>query len=292
MMPGMKRSVRPSCPGPLAARRARTRTSRRHARSARQPAAPCPRRRGRRPPERSHRLRATLGEERVDFEFTDEQLELQANARAVLAAACPPSLVRDVYEARGDGQALWKQLVELGWPALGVGEEHGGLGLGFIEVAVVVEELGRVVAPAPFLATVTQLVPAIRESGSGEPQRGSSRPSRRARSPAPSLSRKDGVWRTEAVQATARPIGRRLGARRREVPRRRRRHGRRDRRGRPASRHVGRCRAGRVRGPGRRGERATAAGHRSDAAGGRRWPSTRWRCRPIACCSNPAIRTR
>ena len=100
----------------------------------------------------------------MDFELTEDQLELRDNARSVLAGACPPSLVRAVHEGRSTADDLWATLVGLGWPALGVDEAHGGLGLGFLEVGVVVEELGRVVAPTAFLATATQLVPMLRES--------------------------------------------------------------------------------------------------------------------------------
>jgi alkylation response protein AidB-like acyl-CoA dehydrogenase len=102
----------------------------------------------------------------VDFEFTQDQHELQANARSVLAGACPPSLVRAVYEGDASGvDGLWKTLVDLGWPAIGVDEADGGLGLTFVETGLVVEELARVVAPSPFLATVTQFVPMVRECG-------------------------------------------------------------------------------------------------------------------------------
>ncbi|MFZ6003398.1 MAG: acyl-CoA dehydrogenase family protein [Actinomycetota bacterium] len=102
----------------------------------------------------------------MDFEFTDEQLALRENARAVLASTCPPQVVRAVYEGRDGADALWSALVDLDWPAIGVSEESGGLGLSFIEVGIVVEELGRVVAPSPFLATVTQLAPLLRQAGS------------------------------------------------------------------------------------------------------------------------------
>jgi alkylation response protein AidB-like acyl-CoA dehydrogenase len=61
-------------------------------------------------------------------------------------------------------------MVDLGWPALTVPEECGGLGLGFVELAVVAEELGRAVAPGPFLATVTQFVPALRHGGTADQQ--------------------------------------------------------------------------------------------------------------------------
>jgi alkylation response protein AidB-like acyl-CoA dehydrogenase len=102
----------------------------------------------------------------MDFEFTDDQLHLRENARNVLDSACPPSVVRDVFDGDADGSNLWATLVDLDWPGLGLPEEHGGLGLGFLEVAILVEELGRVVAPSPYLATVTQLVPLVREAGS------------------------------------------------------------------------------------------------------------------------------
>ncbi len=101
----------------------------------------------------------------MDFEFTQDQLDLRDNARAVLASACPPAVVRAVYEDGATGADLWASLVALDWPAIGIAEEHGGLGLGFLEMGIVVEELGRVVAPSPFLATVTQLAPLLRECG-------------------------------------------------------------------------------------------------------------------------------
>ena len=102
----------------------------------------------------------------MDFEFTDEQLELRDVARSVLATACPPSVVRGVYEGTGDGAALWQTLCELDWPGLGISADHGGVGLGLVEVGVIVEELGRVVAPTPYLATVTQFLPMLRAAGS------------------------------------------------------------------------------------------------------------------------------
>jgi alkylation response protein AidB-like acyl-CoA dehydrogenase len=80
------------------------------------------------------------------------------------------TLVRSVVEKGTLPDELWAQMVELGWPALTIPEEHGGLGLGFVELAVVAEELGRVIAPGPFLATVTQFAPAVRHTGTSEQQ--------------------------------------------------------------------------------------------------------------------------
>jgi alkylation response protein AidB-like acyl-CoA dehydrogenase len=90
--------------------------------------------------------------------------------RAVLARECPPSLVRAVADDPAAADGLWQQMVELGWPALTVPEAAGGIGLGPVELAVVVEELGRVIAPGPFVATVTQLAPVVRELGTADQQ--------------------------------------------------------------------------------------------------------------------------
>lgn len=102
----------------------------------------------------------------MDLEFTDLQLDLRAGARNVVDGACPPSLVRAVYEGTADGTSLWETLCALDWPGLGVPEATGGLGLGPVEVGIVVEELGRVAAPGPFLATATQFVPSVLAAGS------------------------------------------------------------------------------------------------------------------------------
>ena len=59
-------------------------------------------------------------------------------------------------------------MVALDWPALAVPEEYGGVGLSIVETAVVVEELGRAVAPGPLLPTMTQFTPMVREVGTEE----------------------------------------------------------------------------------------------------------------------------
>jgi|SRR5829696_1926609 len=109
------------------------------------------------------------GELRMDLEFSEEESELRDNVRAVLASICPPAVVRAVYEGKGNAASVWATMVDLSWPALAISEEHGGLGMGFVEVAIVAEELGRAVVPSPFLATVTQFAPAVRELGGDGP---------------------------------------------------------------------------------------------------------------------------
>ena len=106
----------------------------------------------------------------MELEFTSEQEELRDGVHAMLARECPISLVRALVEDDVPTDGLWKQMAELGWPALTVPEEFGGLGLGPVELAVVVEELGRVLAPGPFVPTVTQFLPVLREAGSPDQQ--------------------------------------------------------------------------------------------------------------------------
>src|SRR5262249_13156894 len=60
------------------------------------------------------------------------------------------------------------RMVELGWPALTVPTTFGGLGRSFVDLVLLVEELGRVAAPGPFLATVSQFQPVVEEAGTEE----------------------------------------------------------------------------------------------------------------------------
>jgi alkylation response protein AidB-like acyl-CoA dehydrogenase len=87
----------------------------------------------------------------MDFGLTDDQRDIQRTARDLLADRASPEKVRVAAEAWRHDDALWKELAELGWPGIAVAEEHGGQGLGTVELAILSEELGRTVAPVPFL---------------------------------------------------------------------------------------------------------------------------------------------
>jgi alkylation response protein AidB-like acyl-CoA dehydrogenase len=104
----------------------------------------------------------------VELEFTGEQEELRDSVRSFLDKECSIDVVRAVVETGEPADKLWASMVALDWPALAVAEDNGGLGLSVVETAVVVEELGRSVAPGPFLATVTQFLPVVREAGTPE----------------------------------------------------------------------------------------------------------------------------
>jgi alkylation response protein AidB-like acyl-CoA dehydrogenase len=107
----------------------------------------------------------------MDLELSDDQLSLQDSVRSFLETECPVSLVRRVVEEGKGTDELWQKMVELDWPAVTIDETEGGIGLGFVELAVVSEQLGRVLSPAPFLSTASQFVPAVRTAGSAEQRR-------------------------------------------------------------------------------------------------------------------------
>jgi alkylation response protein AidB-like acyl-CoA dehydrogenase len=90
----------------------------------------------------------------IDFGLSEDQEALQRAAREFLAQECPPALVRDTAKSDdGVPRDLYRKMAELGWMGLLIPEKQGGLGLGTLDLALVLEELGRVAAPGPFLAT-------------------------------------------------------------------------------------------------------------------------------------------
>ncbi len=87
--------------------------------------------------------------------LTDDHRELAEVARSFLAAQKARLAARSLLDAPEETRpAFWHGLVELGWLGLHIDEEHGGSGYGLPELVVVVEELGRAVAPGPFVPTV------------------------------------------------------------------------------------------------------------------------------------------
>jgi alkylation response protein AidB-like acyl-CoA dehydrogenase len=94
----------------------------------------------------------------VNFDLSDDQVALRDGARDVLDGMAPPARVRAVVDAGGGlDLELWAAMSEQGWPAVALAEAAGGLGLGAVEVAVLLEQIGRHAAPAPVAATVLAL---------------------------------------------------------------------------------------------------------------------------------------
>jgi alkylation response protein AidB-like acyl-CoA dehydrogenase len=105
----------------------------------------------------------------MDFDLTEDQREIKRVARELLAARSPFAKVREAAEAAAYDERLWGEIVELGWPGIAVSEEHGGQGLGAVELAVLLEELGYACAATPFYSTA--VAAAVIDACGSEPQR-------------------------------------------------------------------------------------------------------------------------
>jgi len=91
----------------------------------------------------------------MNFGFTEEQELLRAEVRKFLEQNAPLEQVRRIAESpEGFDRELWKRMAELGWIGIGVPEEHGGLGMGFETLVVVLEETGRTLFPSPLVSTL------------------------------------------------------------------------------------------------------------------------------------------
>jgi alkylation response protein AidB-like acyl-CoA dehydrogenase len=107
----------------------------------------------------------------MNFGFNDEQELLRSTARKFLENECRSEVVRALMETpEGMTPALWGRLAEQGWLGLVYPEAHGGMGMGFVDLTVLMEEMGRAVVPGPYFSTVLLGGLAILEAG-GEPQR-------------------------------------------------------------------------------------------------------------------------
>ncbi|WP_321326936.1 acyl-CoA dehydrogenase family protein [uncultured Parasphingorhabdus sp.] len=106
----------------------------------------------------------------MNFDFSDDQKFLRDEARKFLEAQCTTAHVREVLDddSKSHNEGVWKQIVEMGWLGAAIPEEYGGLGLGMLELCVIAEELGRVLAPVPFGSSAYFFAEALKLAGSDE----------------------------------------------------------------------------------------------------------------------------
>jgi len=97
----------------------------------------------------------------MHFAFTDQQLEFRDAVRQVLAKECTTDDVRAAYDVTAARTPRWATLAELGVTGLSVPETRGGLGLGLVDLVLLVEEAGRVALPEPLVATTGLAVPLL-----------------------------------------------------------------------------------------------------------------------------------
>ena len=104
----------------------------------------------------------------MNLEFSEDQKFVQQSARDFLAKNAGLDVCRKVLEApaASSDPALWKGVAEMGWLGAVIAEEHGGAGLGYLELVLIAEEIGRALAPIPFSGSVYLATEAILRSGS------------------------------------------------------------------------------------------------------------------------------
>jgi alkylation response protein AidB-like acyl-CoA dehydrogenase len=105
----------------------------------------------------------------VEFTFSDDQEALRDAVRSFLRHDAPGSYIRAMAEdPRGVTDELWQRIADLGWPGLLVPESQGGLGLGLVDMTVVMEEMGRLPFPGPFFSSAVLATLAARRLGADD----------------------------------------------------------------------------------------------------------------------------
>ena len=90
----------------------------------------------------------------MDYDLSKPQKMLQQSVREFCQRQCPLEKVREIMETEtAHDPEVWQGIADQGWIGLHLSEDHGGLGLGLVDLAVVAEELGRGCLPGPFLST-------------------------------------------------------------------------------------------------------------------------------------------
>lgn len=105
----------------------------------------------------------------MDFGLSEQQEMLRKTARDFFANELPKTLVKEIAEdARGYPPQLWRKMADLGWMGLVLPEEYGGSGGNFVDLTILLEEMGRACLPGPFFSTVVLGAGILLEAGSDE----------------------------------------------------------------------------------------------------------------------------
>ena len=102
----------------------------------------------------------------MDFGLNSDQETLQQYARDFLTNECPTTFVRQMLEhPTAHDEAFYKHMAELGWMGIAIPEAYEGQGMTYVDLAVLVEEMGRALVPGPFFASVCLAAPLLGETG-------------------------------------------------------------------------------------------------------------------------------
>ncbi len=130
----------------------------------------------------------------MDFSFTEEQEMLRTMARDFLSRECPKSKVRELdKDERGYEPQMWRKMAELGWMGLILPEQYGGTNARFVDLVVLMEEMGRNISPSPFFSTIALCALPILEFGNDEQK------SRFL----PQIARGEAIWTLALMESSA-----------------------------------------------------------------------------------------
>ena len=105
----------------------------------------------------------------MNLDLTEEQEMLLSAARDFLTKECPKSLVRKLEEdEKGYSPELWRKMADLGWMGLVLPEKYNGMGMGFLDLIILLQEMGRNIVPGPFFSTVVMGSLPILDAGTEE----------------------------------------------------------------------------------------------------------------------------
>jgi alkylation response protein AidB-like acyl-CoA dehydrogenase len=91
----------------------------------------------------------------MNLDLTEEQEMLRTMAKDFLIKECPKTLVRELEEnEKGYSPELWGKMADLGWMGLVLPEEYGGMGMDYMDLIILLQEMGRNILPGPFFCTV------------------------------------------------------------------------------------------------------------------------------------------
>lgn len=145
----------------------------------------------------------------MNFAFTPEQEMLRDSVRSYLADKVPMSRVRELMESEeGYDPAVWSEMAAMGWQGMAIPEAYGGSGYSFLELGILMEEMGRALTPAPFFSSVVLGAGALLVAGTEE-QKSSLLPGIASGERIVALAsvEPDGRWETEATATAARVHG-------------------------------------------------------------------------------------
>ena len=143
----------------------------------------------------------------MDFSLNEEQTIIRDTTKKFLQQECPPDLIREmIADEKGHSPELWQKMAELGWMGLPFDERYGGFGATFLDLAIILEEMGRALVPGPFIATVILAGMTIADAA-GEALKKRLLPGIADGTTiiTAALTERDGSYTSEAIEAMAEP---------------------------------------------------------------------------------------